>query len=277
MIVALDTGGTNIRAALVDGQQIVKTESELCPTDSDEESVNKCIIDVIARVITPEVTAIGAGVPAVVDTVSGTLYNAVNIPAWKEVCLKQILEERFKVPVSIDNDCNCFALGEFRYGAGKGCRNMVGITLGTGVGAGLILNGSLYGGVLSGAGEIGSLPFRESDYEHYCSSLFFRDFYSTTGQNLAKLAENGDKEAVSVWHEFGMNLGHLINAILFAYAPERIVIGGGIATSMPLFKRGIDEIVATFPYKAIASGCAVKRAELPAANLIGAAELTSRD
>lgn len=276
MIVALDTGGTNIRAALVEGHDIIDIKSTPCPYDGDTDTVNSCIIALISEVITPDVEAIGAGVPAVVDTASGTLYNAVNIPAWQEVCLKNILESRFGVPVRVDNDCNCFALGEYTYGAGLGCRDMVGITLGTGVGAGLILGGHLYGGVMSGAGEIGSLPFRDSDYEHYCSSMYFRDFHATNGQELSVRAAAGDREALAVWREFGRNLGHLVTAILFAYAPQRIVIGGGIAASMPLFESGMQEIIDAFPYQPIAKRCDVKRASLEGANLIGAAELARR-
>ena len=129
-----------------------------------------------------------------------------NIPSWQEVHLKEILENDFSVPVAVNNDANCFALGAWRYGEGKGTQNMVGLTIGTGIGAGIIIDGKLYNGVNTGAGEIGSLPYLDADYEFYCSSRFFSKLHGDTGANFAKLALAGDKEALAVWQEFGSRI-----------------------------------------------------------------------
>ncbi len=273
MKIGVDLGGTNVRVGLVSGGRIVRLLSEPCRADRPEGEVLEHIESLIAALVTPEVTGIGIGVPSVVDAERGIVYNVVGIPSWREVHLRERLERRFGLPVRVNNDCNCFALGEHRYGAGRGLRDMVGITLGTGVGSGLILDGRLYSGVLCGAGEVGSLPYLDSDFEHYCSSLWLRDAHNTTGAELAQKANAGDKKAIALWHKFGENLGELTKAILFAYAPEAIVIGGGIAAAMPLFRAGWESTVMTFPYPRIAQGCRMIQAELPDANLIGAALL----
>lgn len=277
MKIALDLGGTNIRIGLIDNSgQCTGHHSVPCRATETEDVVVSQICELIADLLEGDgrqADGIGIGVPSVVDSDRGIVYNACNIPSWREVHLKEIIEDRFRIETRVGNDCNCFALGEHRYGAGRGAADMVGITLGTGVGSGLILDGRLYAGVLSGAGEIGSLPYLDSDYEHYCSSLWLRDKCHTTGADLAARAAAGDAEALATWHLFGRHLGELTKAILFAYAPERIVVGGGIAASMPLFRAGWDEAVSTFPYPAIAQRCTMERAVLPDANLIGAALL----
>ena len=128
---------------------------------------------------------IGIGVPTIVDAQAGIVYDATNIASWKEVPLKALLEERFHVPVAVENDCNCFALGESRFGAGRNYTDMVGVTIGTGIGSGIIIDRKLYGGLYRGAGEIGTLPYRDTDFEHYCSSFFFKK----KGINASDLAE----------------------------------------------------------------------------------------
>ncbi len=273
MKVTLDLGGTNIRTAVVDGSTVLNKSSVPCRANDTEQAVIEQIIASIEPLVNDKTDGIGIGVPSVVDPREGIVYNAANIPSWRKVPLKSILEQRFNLPVRVNNDCNCFALGEHRYCAGRGLRDMVGITLGTGVGSGLILDGRLYSGVLCGAGEVGSLPYLDSDFEHYCSSLWLRDAHNTTGAELAQKANAGDKKAIALWHKFGENLGELTKAILFAYAPEAIVIGGGIAAAMPLFRAGWESTVMTFPYPRIAQGCRMIQAELPDANLIGAALL----
>lgn len=95
-----------------------------------------------------------------------------NISSWKEIHLKEALESEFRVPVAINNDSNCFTLGVKMFGEGQPYANMVGVTIGTGIGAGVIIDHRLYGGEFMGAGEIGTLPYLDSDFEQYCSSFF---------------------------------------------------------------------------------------------------------
>lgn len=273
MRIAIDLGGTNICAAKVEKGKCSDVTSVPCDAKGTEDVVISQIKELIATLSTDTPEGIGIGVPSVVDVERGIVYNACNIPSWREVHLKEKIEDAFGVRTEVNNDCNCFALGEFLYGAGRGCENIVGITLGTGVGAGVIINGRLYSGCCAGAGEIGSLPFRKSDYEHYCSSLFLNDEYHTTGAELAARIAAGDTSALAVWDEFGRNLGELIKAILFTYAPDAVVIGGGIVASMKYFEEGMRSSVAEFPYERISGHCRIVPAQLREANLLGAASL----
>lgn len=173
MRIGVDLGGTNVRVGLVDEGRIVRLLSEPCRADRSEEEVLGHIASLIEQLMAPGVECIGIGVPSVVDAVRGIVYNVVGIPSWREVHLKERFEERFGIPVHVNNDCNCFALGVCRFGEALGCRDVVCIALGTGVGAGIVIDGKLYSGPNTGAGEIGSIPYLDRDYEYYCSSRFF--------------------------------------------------------------------------------------------------------
>ena len=273
MKIAIDLGGTNMRVGLVDGATVVDTVIEPCPAQEAEEVVLAQLKRQIAQLITPEVSGIGVGVPSVVDCQQGIVYNVANIPSWKEVRLKEILEQEFTVPVAVNNDANCFALGAWRYGEGLGTQDMVGLTIGTGIGSGIIIGGRLYNGVNTGAGEIGSLPFKDVDYEFYCSSRFFSQLHGDTGANFGRRAEAGDPEALAVWQEFGRNVGELIKAVLFTYAPEAIIIGGGIANAFPLYEQAMRQSLESFPYPANVAATRIEPSTLANAAMLGASLL----
>lgn len=248
MKIGVDLGGTNIRAGLMDGTELIRKEKVSCPAQGSESEVIEAVAGLIGKLVSEDVDAIGIGVPSVVDTAKGIVYNVANIPSWVEVHLKDILEERFDIPVFINNDSNCFTLGESRFGAGKEYKDMVGVTLGTGVGSGIMIGGHLYEGRNAGAGEIGCLSYLDKDYESYCSTPFFVS-HNTSGAELAAKAQAGDAEALALWDEFGHHIGELVKAVLFAYDPEAIIFGGGIAASHPYFEKAMHETVQTFPYE----------------------------
>ena len=273
MKIGIDLGGTNMRVGLTDGATLVNSVIEPCPSKEVEEVVVNQLKRQIAQLMSEDVISIGVGVPSVVDSQQGIVYNVANIPSWKEVHLKEILEKEFGVPVAVNNDANCFALGVWKYGEGKGTRDMVGLTMGTGIGSGIIIDGKLYNGVNTGAGEIGSLPFKDADYEFYCSSRFFSDLHGDTGANFGKRAQAGDAEAVAVWNEFGENVGELIKAVLFTYAPEAIIIGGGIASAFPLFEAPMRASLESFPYPANVAATRIMPSTLPNAAILGAGTL----
>lgn len=273
MKIAIDLGGTNMRVGLTEGARIVETVIEPCPAREAEEVVLAQLKRQISQLMRPEVVGIGVGVPSVVDWRRGIVYNVANIPSWKEVHLKEALEQAFGVPVAVNNDANCFALGAWRYGEGQGTEDMVGLTMGTGIGAGIIIGGRLYNGVNTGAGEIGSLPFKDADYEYYCSSRFFSELHGDTGASFAQRAQAGDAEARKVWQAFGENVGELMKAVLFTYAPEAIIIGGGIASAFPLFEAAMRERLASFPYPANVAATRIELSKLANAAMLGAAEL----
>ena len=248
MKIGVDLGGTNIRAGLMDGTELIRKEKVSCPAQGSESEVIEAVAGLIGKLVSEDVDAIGIGVPSVVDTAKGIVYNVANIPSWVEVHLKDILEERFDIPVFINNDSNCFTLGESRFGAGKEYKDMVGVTLGTGVGSGIMIGGHLYEGRNAGSGEIGCLAYLDKDFESYCSTPFFVS-HNTSGAGLAARAEAGDAEAIALWDEFGGHIGELVKAILFAYDPEAIVFGGGIAAGHPHFEKAMRRTIETFPYE----------------------------
>lgn len=272
MRLSIDLGGTNLRIAQVDNGVCLNKRSVPCKAAEDAEVVIAQLSQLIQEMMLPEVDGIGIGVPSILDSTRGIVYNVANIPSWKEVHLKEILEKAFNVAVAVNNDCNCFTLGVSLYGEGRNYADLVGITLGTGVGAGIMVDRHLYCGRYAGAGEIGLLPYLDSDFEHYCSSPFFSR-YHTTGAELADRAIQGEPEAKTLWNEFGHHLGQMMKAVLVTYSPQAIILGGGIATAFPLFEEAMWQAMSDFPYKLILDKVKVLPSLLQEANLLGASAL----
>lgn len=275
MKIGIDLGGTNVRVALVDDRGIVAQLIELCKADQPEEVVLNHIKEMIGRLITSDVEGIGVGVPSIVDPQRGIVYDVMNIPSWKEVPIKKILESEFNLPVFVNNDANCFALGEKYYGRGKLFDDMVGVTLGTGVGAGIIINGHLYGGKNTCAGEIGCLPYLDDIYEHYCSSMFFVNHFQTTGLDAYNDALKGNAQALDIWIEFGRHVGNLLSAVLYTYDPEAIILGGSISRSYVLFKEGMNESLKKFMYPPVVEKITIEVSSMDNIGVLGAASLTN--
>lgn len=248
MVIGIDLGGTSITLGQLKNGKLLQKVTIASPADKNLEESLQSIKNVIYSLMSSEVEGIGIGVPSVVDVEKGIVYNVANIPSWKEVHLKEILEKEFGVRVCVNNDANCFALGEFHSGAVKNYKSMVGLTLGTGVGAGIIIEGKLYNGFNTGAGEIGSIAYQDGIYEDYCASAFFSRQYGLSGKEAARLAREGNQNAAEIWREFGKHLGNLMQTILFAYDPQSIVIGGSISKAFPYFKESMYEQMNSFPY-----------------------------
>ena len=272
MIIAIDLGGTKIRAGLINNGNVDKILYELCNAKGSEQDVIDQICTMIDSLMNPEVKAIGIGVPSVVDAEKGIIYDVVAIPSWKEVHLKEILEAKYGLPVSVDNDCNCFAIGVARYGEAKPFTNSVCVTLGTGVGSGIIIDHKLYRGSNTGAGEIGSIPYLDKDYEYYCSSRFFEG-KGTSGKEAAEAAAKGDEKALAIWKEFGMHVGKLLEMILFAFDTDAVVIGGSIANAFDLFKDAMLSELQNFPYGKALEKFKVMPSSMEYVGLFGAAAI----
>lgn len=272
MIIAIDLGGTKIRAGLINNGNVDKILYELCNAKGSEQDVIDQICAMIDSLMNPEVKAIGIGVPSVVDAEKGIIYDVVAIPSWKEVHLKEILEAKYGLPVSVDNDCNCFAIGVARYGEAKPFTNSVCVTLGTGVGSGIIIDHKLYRGSNTGAGEIGSIPYLDRDYEYYCSSRFFEG-KGTSGKEAAEAAAKGDGKALAIWKEFGMHVGKLLEMILFAFDTDAVVIGGSIANAFDLFKDAMLSELQNFPYGKALEKFKVMPSSMEYVGLFGAAAI----
>lgn len=272
-IIGVDLGGSNVRAGLVEGDRLIKIAVREVRSQGRAEEVLADLRAVLESVLSPGVKGIGLGVPSVVDLETGTIYDVQNIPAWKEVPLKTILEAEYKIPVYVNNDANCFAAGEKYFGQGRPFLNLVGLVVGTGLGAGLILNGHLYSGTSCGAGEFGMLPYLEASFERYASGQFFLKSYGRPGSELFQEAAAGNQEARRIFTEFGHHLGEAIKAIMYAVDPEAIILGGSVSRAYEFFRESMLETVSTFAYS-----IAMKRIRIMPSNteniaILGAAAL----
>jgi glucokinase len=249
MLLGIDIGGTTISLGLVEGSQIVKQNRvPSFQKDATLEETIDYLCGQIEEIITPAVTSIGIGVPTLVDVKKGIVYDAANIQSWKKVPLKEILEKRFRVPVSVNNDANCFALGAAaRLDISPDV--MVGVTLGTGTGIGIIAGGKLVCGDNCGAGEIGSVPYNGKDFESFCSKKFF----TSRGWNpreVALAAETGRQDALEFFDDFGKHIGELMSLVMYSYDPGCVVFGGGIANTYPFFQKSMERALRKrYPYK----------------------------
>ncbi|HEV7350946.1 ROK family protein [Telluribacter sp.] len=273
MTIGVDVGGTNIRAGIEIGGSLSRHSSvTLQNKDSLSATLNQ-LIELIRPLTEFPVTGIGIGVPSVVDISQGIVYNVVNIPSWEKVELKDILEEEFGLPVYINNDVNCFTLGEHRFGLAKGYSSVVGIAMGTGLGSGLITNNELYMGHNCGAGEIGMLPYLDNNIEYYVCSGFFENTYGTTALETYQAALRGNRKAFEIWDEFGKHLGFAVKTILYTYDPEIIVLGGSIAKGYEFFRYSMLRSLDDFAYPQSLKKLKIVPSQNDGITLLGAAAL----
>jgi len=272
-IIGVDLGATNIRGAFVDGDTISNLKSNRINSTGTEQDVLEDIFAVVDGLIDNNVKAIGIGVPSVVDVEQGIVYDVQHIPSWKEVHLKKYMEARYHIPVHVNNDANCFALGEHYFGKGKGVENMIGIALGTGLGAGIIINNHLYAGTNCGAGEFGTVDYLANTYEYYCSGSFFQNVYQLDGEEVFKNAKKGDPFALKLYEELGLHLGEVIKLVMYTFDPPLIILGGSVSLAFNYFKEAMWERISTFAYTKSIGRLQIKTSELENSALLGAAAL----
>ncbi|MDR2954686.1 MAG: ROK family protein [Prevotella sp.] len=272
MRIGIEIDGTNMRLGIVDGGQIYR--KLVAPTKANEprDIILNHLVELISSIINTNIRGIGIGVSGIVDQEQGISKNAINIPSWKDVPLKDILEKEFRIPVFVNNDTNCFAFGERYYGEGTVYKDIVCLTLSIGVGAGIVINNELYSGNNMGAGEIGGLPYLDADYEYYCGQRFFiRN--NTTAKDAYDLAAQGDIRAINLWKEVGAHIGNLINTILFTYDPQAVILGGNLICGYELFSPTMYESMSKFPFKETIQRTKVLLTKKEDITLIGAAAL----
>jgi glucokinase len=272
-VIGVDLGGTNVRAGKVVGQEIQEHRARAISGRGTEATVLQEISETIAAVFDKKVAGIGIGVPSLVDVEKGIVYTVENIPSWKEVPLKEILERTFQVPVYVNNDANCFALGELYFGAGRGYRDLVGMVLGTGLGAGIVINGKLYCGQNCGAGEIGTIPFREHTIEYYCSGQFFQHQFGVDGGTLYEQAQKGDAQAREKFAVFGDNLGQAVMIALYAYDPQIIVLGSSASMAWPFFEAALRRRLKDFAWQHALARVIIQPSQTAEIAVLGAAAL----
>lgn len=272
LYLGIDLGATNVRAGLVRGQDFLEVTSRSIDADGSVDTVMDQIFALVDGMASDSVAAFGIGVPSVVDVDTGVVYDVQNIPSMKEVPFGEMFTARYGRPAFVNNDVNCFVLGEYAFGKARGFRHVAGLNLGTGFAAGLIVNGELYEGPNCGAGEFGMIPYGESILEEYCSGLFFIRRGLDAGE-MYRRAEAGDGVARSLWEEFGHHVGNAVKSVMYGFDPEIIIVGGSIRKAYDHFQEAMWKTISDFGFRRTLERLVFELSDLEHAPLLGAAEL----
>ena len=275
--IGIDLGGTNIRAGIVHSNALQKIVSRRINARGSAEEVLQELFSVTDQLISNSVTSIGIGVPGLVNIEEGIVYDVVYIPSWKEVPLQKWMADRYKLPVFVDNDANCFALGEYYFGKGKGYNSMIGLTIGTGLGSGIIINKKLYPGRNGGAGEFGMIEYLDHSCEYYASGQFFENVYKIKGEDVFKNAQEGNEDAIKMYEEMGIHLGNAIKTILYALDVELIIMGGSVRHAWLWFNKTMWQQIKTFGFQNAVKHLKIEISELENSGILGAAALYYND
>ena len=255
--IAVDFGGTSIKIAVTQGERILKKARPL-PTAAyrSPEEIMAAMCQTMQELLreNPHAAAVGLGMPGWVDFYRGVLYQLTNVPVWDhEVPVREVISQELGLPVVLDNDANCMAYAEWKLGAGRGLSNLVCLTLGTGIGGGIIIHDRLLRGRTVSCAELGQTsiafngrigPFgnRGAIEEYIGNNEFAADAvqaYAKAGITKSKAdcaphlleaaARAGDSIALQLYSDFADKLSILIMNLMYALVPEGIIIGGGVA------------------------------------------------
>jgi len=255
ILLGFDVGGTKCAAVLGrrTGDELEIADKEVFATAEFPEPA-RCIgryveamREVLKRNGVERYSGVGISCGGPLDAERGVVLSPPNLPGWDEVPVAEMLSREFGCPARLCNDADACAVAEWRFGAGRGCRNMIFLTFGTGLGAGLILNGALYQGANNMAGECGHIRLaadgpegygKKGSFEGFCSGGGLRQLAELAfpGRNmdakaLAQAAGAGDETALQVWKNCGARLGEGLSILIDLLNPERIVLGSIFARS----------------------------------------------
>lgn len=298
-ILGFDIGGTKcaVVTASCDGEKIRILKKESLPTDhsiSAYQMIDR-LLEAADRLIdkTPDKIGISCGGP--LDSERGIIMSPPNLPGWDNIEIVKYINAHYKAPTKLQNDANACALAEWKFGAGIGCENMIFLTFGTGLGAGLILNGRLYEGTNGNAGEIGHIRLekegpigygKSGSFEGFCSGggiaqlgyikalecikngtqpLYFKEGMSQsdiTAKSIAVAAEKGDPTAYEVYRISGRYLGKGLSILIDILNPEKIVIGSIFARNQSLFLEEMEKEIKKEALSLSANCCQIVSAKL---------------
>ena len=295
-VVGVDVGGTNIKLGLVHPQGFVIARSHF-PTKPFSSSKNE-LIAVLAEEIrkilaskklkVQDVAGVGVGLPGLIDYNKGLVRFLPNIPGWKNVPFKSILNKKLNLPVFVDNDVKLITLAEWKFGAGRGVKNLICLTLGTGVGSGLVLDNHLYRGAGNAAGELGHMPLNEKGPRCNCGGFGCFETYvgnqslfalatrimnkpGMTTQKMFALANEGNQKALRFWQEAATRIGDGLVGVVNMFNPELIIIGGGVSNNEKYLFPTIKAVIQKRAMSLQASMVKIKRAKFgDDAGIIGA-------
>lgn len=292
MFLGIDWGGTYIKAGITNNKgNLLSNDVFFSRRFKEKDAFIDKIEELVYSVRPKRVNAIGIGVPGIIDTKEGFIYYLPNIPGWQKYPIRKVLERKLNIPVAIDNDANVFALAEARMGTAKGAKQALFLTLGTGVGGAVIINGNIFKGTTS-AGELGHVPVSLKGtrcgcggtgcIETFLGNKYLVSLYKRAKRekrlnvevkDIFKNALRGEKEAILVWEEFSYALGMFLSGMINVFNPEKIIFGGGVSGAFRVFKPMVWKVIekqAMWPH---IKNLKLIKARLKNAGVIGAAIL----
>ena len=292
--IALDVGGTSVKGSLVDEKG---NQSHAASIGSfhwkTSAAMIKGMVDFVKtlRVQEKNIVGVGLGIPGPCDSKNGIVHVTPNLPIKRPFPLRDHLKKELRMPVFIQNDGNCAAFGEATWGAAKGARVAILLTLGTGIGSGIIIDGKIFDGAFGQAPELGHLPIDPRSKQtcgaghHGClESCISKEYIKKMverrlGKRLPLLevenmARAGNKKALALWQDVGGYLGLAIGSLLNIFNPEVVIIGGGISPAFDLFEEAIKKEAAKLSFPSMLKQMRLVKAHLGnEAGKLGAARL----
>ncbi len=249
LLIGVDFGGTKILTGAMTADGEVVCDPVKLPTnggDAPEKIIGRVtasIDEVLAKTGAEreDVAGIGMGVTGPIDIRNGRILECPQLPTLHFYPLKKMIEERYGRPVHMNNDANCLIYGETLFGSGVGMKNVVGFTLGTGVGCAIIIDGNIFVGNTESAGEIWPSPYRDGTIEDLVSGSGVSKIYrritgcDKTARDISVLAEQGDSGALATWEEFGRHLSVAMSWTVNIIDPEAVILGGSISEAFKFF------------------------------------------
>ncbi|MCH7226578.1 ROK family protein [Haloferula sp. A504] len=256
LAIGIDFGGTSVKSGVILGGEVIDTAPPIATQDFDgPDPLIDAMLDAVRslRERHPGIAAVGVGMPGFVHFEQGVVHNLTNVPGWERFPLRDRLEQRLDLPVTVDNDANCMTYAEWKKGAGRGTRDLIAITLGTGVGGGVVANGQMIRGSRFGAGEVGQMSndwqgkrghygnlgaledyignreIAEMAQQHYARAGQPKTADEVTPQALSRLARAGDGIALGVWDEVARRLASTLMSCCWLLNPHALIIGGGVS------------------------------------------------
>lgn len=296
-LLGLDIGGTKCAAVTAnwDGERLQILKKEKCPTDHSvsPETMLERLFALADGILDGKSDAVGISCGGPLDSAHGVILGPPNLPGWDDVPVTALAARHFGAPAHLQNDANACAVAEWKFGAGRGTRNMIFLTFGTGLGAGLILDGRLYSGTNDNAGECGHLRLerfgpvgygKQGSFEGFCSggglaqlgcamarervqrgvcpAYYQNGEAGVTAKSIADAARAGDETALEVYRVCGEYLGRGLAVLIDLLNPQRIVLGSIFARSGDLLRESMEQSLRDEALAASAACCQIVAAEL---------------
>lgn len=303
--IGLDLGGSSIKYGLVSNEGTIVKEGKIpsCADESAEKIIGQLLFAVdsvmqYAKENKLQVCGIGIGTPGIVDEKNGiVLGGAENLADWENINLAEIIKGHSGLDTYVNNDANVMGLAEARFGAAKGCTDVVFLTVGTGIGGAVIIDGKLYGGYKNRGTELGHVPFIANGEPCACGSVGCLETYASAavmvkryekmyeerhqspcadvdGEHIVSLYKSGDETAIAAIDENCSFLGHAVAGFINIFSPQKVIIGGGLTDAGEFYIDKIREAAKRYVMSDCAVNTVIERAVLGnKAGFMGAAGL----